>query len=73
MITRKELVAHRLSLAMKSVDLGLVFSVTFDWRIRAILEKSKWEEGGKMELSNYYYLDYIDFLMVGKWSENERS
>ena len=63
-ITREELVAHRLKLAMKPVDLGLVFSATFDWRVRAILEKSRWEE---TKLPDYYYTNFIDFLMLGKW------
>ena len=46
MITREMLVANRLMLAMKTVVKGRVFTVTYSWRIKAILDEKKWEIDG---------------------------
>jgi len=67
---REKLVANRFKLAMRPVDLGVIFPVTFHWRIEAILGASKWKEA---KLPDYYYTDFIDFLTLGKWSANEKS
>ena len=82
MRTYEQLVANRLRLAMKPVSPpdypGPVFSATYTWRIRAILHESKWEQKDlsiPLSISTstqyYYYLDFIDFLMLGKWSEDD--
>ena len=49
---REKLTVNRLKLAIKPVDLGLVFPVTFDWRIGAILEKSKWKEANRLPITS---------------------
>lgn len=70
MTTREELTAKRLKWAMRPINLygQLFIPTTFCWRIEAILGASKWKQ---KDLSNYYYLDFIDFLMLGKWGMDD--
>jgi len=75
MITREELTAKRLKWAMRPINLygQLFIPTTFCWRIEAILGASKWEQVEAKGFVQYYNLDFIDFLMLGKWGEDEES